>query len=166
MLKGKVKEKIKTGRLPAIPRLMDFGPGRSEKGGIDWYVYQIQVMPYLLDDYERFARKIGPEARLMQDGAPAHNSPQHQGIWEAWDIHFLPWVGNSPDLNPIEHIWDLIKRRIREKYPVLRNLRQLEQAWYDEWDVLSLEDINNAIEHQRTAIKRVVDYKGNNRFHG
>jgi hypothetical protein len=50
----KKKEKVLTGKLPVAPRLSSFGPGRSEKGGIDWYRYQVDILPYLLDDFERF----------------------------------------------------------------------------------------------------------------
>lgn len=156
----------KTGRAPRIPKLSEFGPGRSKKGGIDWHRYQVDVLPYLLDDFEQFQKQVGSEALLMQDRASAHRSPHHDGIWEAWQIEMLPWVGNSPDLNLIEHIWAPIKRRIREKYPVLRNLRQLEEAWLHEWEELTLDEINEMIDHQQTVIKRVIDHKGSNRFHG
>jgi len=76
----------KTGRAPRIPKLSEFGPGRSKKGGIDWYRYQVDVLPYLLDDFEQFQKQVGSEALLMQDRAPAHRSPHHDGIWEAWQI--------------------------------------------------------------------------------
>jgi hypothetical protein len=35
----KKKEKVLIGKLPVAPRLSSFGPGRSKKGGIDWYRY-------------------------------------------------------------------------------------------------------------------------------
>ena len=59
------EEKIKIGRPLRIPKLLDFGPGRNKKGGVNWYRYQVDVLPYLLDDFERFQRKVGPEALLI-----------------------------------------------------------------------------------------------------
>ena len=59
------KEKIKTGRAPRIPKLPESGPGRSRKEGIDWYRYQIDVIPYLLDDFEQFQKQVGSEALLI-----------------------------------------------------------------------------------------------------
>lgn len=49
-------------------------------------------------------------------------------------IRSILWSSLSPDLNPIEHQWDQLGRRIyRHEHPVL-NLRQLEQAILQEWD--------------------------------
>lgn len=28
------------------------------------------------------------------------------------EIYVLPWLAQSPDMNPIEHVWDILQRRI------------------------------------------------------
>jgi transposase len=38
----------------------------------------------------------------------------------------------SPDLNPIEHIWDMLGRRIQTREPHVQNIRQLETALHRE----------------------------------
>jgi hypothetical protein len=40
----------------------------------------------------------------------------------------VPWPAANPELNPIEHIWDLLGRRIQAQEPPVQNLRQLEAA--------------------------------------
>ena len=37
----------------------------------------------------------------------------------------LPWPSCSPDINPIEHVWDVIGRKVRARGP--RNVRDLER---------------------------------------
>ena len=39
-----------------------------------------------------------------------------------------PWPAMSPDLNPIEHIWDMLGRLIHAGEPPVQNIRQLEAA--------------------------------------
>ena len=60
---------------------------------------------------------------LMHDGAPAHTAPATQALLRASRINILPWQSCSPDLNPIEHIWDVIGRNVRARDP--RNIREL-----------------------------------------
>jgi transposase len=47
----------------------------------------------------------------------------------------------SPDLNTIEHIWDMLGRRIHAREPPVQNIRQLEAALHREWQQLSQQDI-------------------------
>jgi transposase len=57
------------------------------------------------------------EVLLQHDKAPAHVSRWNDPIWDAEKVHWLEWPGNSLDLNPIEHIWDELKRTINRKDP-------------------------------------------------
>jgi hypothetical protein len=50
-------------------------------------------------------------------------------------------ASHSPDFNPIEHIWDMLGRRIHAREPPVQNIRQLEAALHREWQQLSQQDI-------------------------
>ena len=39
----------------------------------------------------------------------------------------------APDLNPLEHLWDILGRLIREITPPVQTLLQLEAALHQEW---------------------------------
>jgi len=157
------RKRALTGRMPAKPKP---GPERSKGGGIDWYRFASEVLePLLLPNYDDLRRQR-PGLMLMLDGAAAHISSNCSPFYEGWEVNRLNWPGNSPDLNPIEHIWDLIKKRIKEKYSLIRTVQELKTIWYQEWDLLSLDDINKIIEDQPKAVRRCWNHNGSNAFHG
>ena len=49
---------------------------------------------------------------------------------EQENAQVLDWPGNSPDLNPSENLWNLIKAKVTEKYPLtLMNFSKLSQKF-------------------------------------
>ena len=53
------------------------------------------------------------------------------------NINVLPWPAKIPDLNPIEHMWDNLDRRVRRRQNRPRNLQELENALIQEWNNIS-----------------------------
>jgi hypothetical protein len=45
----------------------------------------------------------------------------------------LPWSPKSPDLSPIEHLWDDLNRRVCSRQPALQTLQELQQDLEQEW---------------------------------
>ena len=60
---------------------------------------------------------------LQQDNAPAHVASSTLSYLRDQNILLLPWLPFSPDLNPIEHVWAWMKKRVRQKNP--QNLMDL-----------------------------------------
>jgi transposase len=61
----------------------------------------------------------------MDDNARPHRS---RAYLQSEAVTSVPWPAMSPDLNPIEHIWDMLGRRIQAREPPVQNIRQLEAA--------------------------------------
>ena len=69
---------------------------------------------------------------LMQDGARPHSARQSIQFLDH-HIRKLDWPACSPDLHPIDHLWDQLGRRIREHLNPPRSLDELELALIEEW---------------------------------
>ena len=55
----------------------------------------------------------------------------------------LDWPPYSPDLNPIEHLWDALDRRVRNCVNVPNNVAQLQLALIQEWNNIPQRTIDN-----------------------
>ena len=66
----------------------------------------------------------------------------------------------SSDLNPIEHIWDILGRRIHAREPPVQNIRQLEAALHWEWQQLSQQDIRRLTGGTRRKVEAVIQARG------
>ena len=49
---------------------------------------------------------------FMQDGAPCHRAREVMDWLERHHIPIMNWPGNSPDLNPIENCWKIMKDKV------------------------------------------------------
>ena len=49
---------------------------------------------------------------FQQDNAPIHNTKSMKQWFKQQTFGLLQWLAQSPNLNPIEHMWALVKRRL------------------------------------------------------
>ncbi len=64
----------------------------------------------------------------------------------------------SPDLNPIENIWDELKSAIRVNNPA--NVQELEQIAKEEWEKISANKCNKLIDCFKKCLVAVIAAKG------
>jgi transposase len=71
---------------------------------------------------------------FQHDNAGPHVARIGTQFLEAENVPVLPWPAYSPDMAPIEHVWDALDRLVRQRVPVPANIQQLRTAIEDEWD--------------------------------
>ena len=71
-----------------------------------------------------------PDMTLQHDNATSHTARSVRDILQDRNVSVLPWPVKSPDLNPIEHVWDLLDRRVRARAIPPRNVWELVGAWW------------------------------------
>jgi transposase len=72
---------------------------------------------------------------FLQDGAPCHTSRKVMAFLKQNNISVMDWPGNSPDLNPIENLWSILKAKLKRNHQIT-SLPLLIQAIKQEWNSL------------------------------
>ena len=75
------------------------------------------------------------------------------------NVSVLPWPAKSPDLNPIEHVWDLLDRRVRAGARAItpRNVWELAGALEEEWGNISQQELANLVQSMRRRCTVVLN---------
>ena len=98
----------------------------------------------------------------MQDLAPAHKAKKTVDYLKKGGIVVLTWPANSPDLNPIEHVWREIKRRLfelpLEERPT--SLAALRDRISQIWNELDQDWIRRLVDSMLERLQAVIDAKG------
>ncbi len=79
---------------------------------------------------------------LQNNNARPHVARICTQFLEAENIPVIAWPAYSPNLSPIEHVWDALDRRIRQRVQVPANIQQLRTAIEEEWTNISQATIN------------------------
>ncbi|GFV99206.1 transposable element Tcb2 transposase [Trichonephila clavipes] len=88
---------------------------------------------------------MGAEFLFMDDNARPHRANIVDECLQSEDITRMDWPAYSPDLNRIEHVWDMLGRRIAARQPPPTCLPELRRALLDEWCNIPQDQIDNLI---------------------
>lgn len=97
---------------------------------------------------------------FQQDNARPHSARATREFLDDNDVRTLSWPAFSPDMAPIEHLWDQLKSAISRRLPPPATRRQLIEAATEEWDNIPQARIQALINSMRRRCSACVDANG------
>ena len=101
-----------------------------------------------------------PDMTLQHDNATSHTARSVRDFLQDRNVSVLSWPVKNPDLNPIEHVWDLLDRRVRARAIPPRNIRELVCALVEEWGNISQQELANLVQSMRRRYTAVLNASG------
>ena len=135
------------------------GPIRRIEGNLNATKYQDDVI-FDVDGLCNFDPNHPKSARIFQqDGAPPHRAKCTLHFLKEKKVTTLPWPGNSPDFNPIEHVWSHMGRRVRSR----GNPKNVDELWkwiQEGWDLTPMTLIDSLYKSLPSRVSEAIANSG------
>ena len=95
---------------------------------------------------------------FMQDGATAHTCKETIDYLKTYVNILDDWPAMSPDLNPIENLWAIMKRKVYELKP--KTIDELCAAIFEVWESISSEMLKNLANSMQDRLQQVIANNG------
>ncbi len=132
------------------------GPLCFLKSTVNAAIYQEILEHFMLPSADKL---YGDADFIFQQGlAPAHTAKSTKSWFNDHGVTVLDWPANSPDLNPIENLWGIVKRKMRDTRP--NNADDLKAAIKETWASIPPQQCHKLITSMPRRIEALIKAKG------
>ncbi|KAL0177282.1 hypothetical protein M9458_026176, partial [Cirrhinus mrigala] len=85
------------------------------------------------------------------------NARTHQGRIIRERLLEMEWPALSPNLKPIENLWDQLSCHVEGRNPAPQNLNDLRAALQEEWNAMPQQTISRLVNSMRRCCQAVID---------
>ena len=125
------------------------------EGRMNGTKYQEMLGKYLLT----FGPIIGGQNwTFQQDNAPGHSSKSTIGWFQSKNIRVLKWPSRSPDLNPIENLWRLMKDELERETE--RSIDDSMSKIEEIWERIVPRNLESLIGSMNRRLQKCIDANG------
>jgi transposase len=103
---------------------------------------------------------IGKNMVFQHDNAPIHTAHKVTQWFQKKNIIIMDWPACSPDLNPIENVWKLMKDNIQKRENFPRTVDELKIALKEEWSNFDPSLLKRVVDSMPRRIEAVLEAKG------
>ena len=104
------------------------------------------------------SRLTGRRFTFQHDNDPKHTAKRVKAFLEQKHVRVLEWPPQSPDLNPIEHMWDELERQRPHDPP--SNKQQLKDTLQRTWNAIGQETCAKLVDSMPRRLLAVIKAKG------
>ncbi len=119
-------------------------------------VYQYILEHFMLSSADQLFKDA--DFIFQQDLAPAHTVKSTKSWLNDHCVCVLDWPANSPDLNPKENIWGIVKTKMRNKRP--KNADELKATVKETWASIPPQQCHKLITSMPRRIETEIKAKG------
>jgi len=133
--------------------------GVGELVGVTGIMTGDSYINILKENLQKSAEKMGMTTFvLQQDNDPKHKCRVATEFFNDNNINLLEWPAQSPDLNPIEHLWSILDQKVRRSYKS-KKVTFMEEL-RKQWELLPKSLLNALVESMLNRLQEVIDNKG------